>query len=86
MATKRRGPKLAPPLPRERLALPGVLALGALVTLVLGLPGVALGLLFAAMGAWLVVMGRHRRWKGAPQTGYILLGLGAIVVVVALLG
>jgi len=88
MATKskRRGaPRLAPPIPRARLALPGGLALACLIALVLSLYGVALGLLFAALGAWLVIVGRHRRWKGAPEAGYLLVGLGAIIAVWALI-
>jgi hypothetical protein len=88
MATKskRRGaPRLAPPLPRGRLAIPGIIALGCLIALVLGSYGLALGLLFATLGTWLAVVGRHRRWKGAPEAGYVLIGLGAVVSVVALL-
>lgn len=88
MATRTRSKgasRLASPLPRERLALPGGIVLASIVALVLGYAGVAAGLFFAALGVWLVIVGRHRRWKGAPEAGYLLIGLGVIVAVVALL-
>jgi hypothetical protein len=79
--TTRRSPG---PLPRNLWIAPGVALLAALVAAVVGYLGAATGFLFAAMGAALVVVGRHRRWKGAPEAGYLLGAVGLIIFILAM--
>lgn len=75
--------KAPPPLPRPLLLIPGAVLLVAIVMAVAGQPGLAAGALLAAIGLWLVVVGRHRRWKGAPEGGYVMIAFGVLVVVLA---
>lgn len=81
MARKRTAPT---PLPRKLWFLPGGLMLLAFILLIAGAAGVATAMLFGAIGAWLVVVGRHRRWKGAPEAGYLMAGIGVFILVLAL--
>jgi hypothetical protein len=75
-----------PPIPKNLLLVPGALVAVALIVAILGYFGVATGVLLGAVGAWLVVVGRHRRWKGAPEAGYVLAGVGLLVILLALFG
>jgi len=79
--SKRKAP---PPLPRQLLLIPGIILLAAIVLAVLGFLGFAAAALLGAIGAWLVVMGKHRRWKGAPEGGYVMIGFGVLIVLLAL--
>jgi hypothetical protein len=72
------------PLPRNLWIPPGVALLAALVAAAVGYLGAATGFLIAGIGAALVVFGRHRRWKGAPEAGYLLAAVGLIIFIVAL--
>lgn len=81
MAKTRKGP---PPLPRKVLIPPAALLLVSIVLAILGFFGFAAGVLLAAVGTWLALVGRHRRWKGAPEGGYVLIGFGVLIVVLAL--
>lgn len=73
-----------PPLPREKYIPPAVSLLAALILLLLGYSGFAGALLFAGIGLWLHAIGKHRRWKGAPEVGYLLIGIGVVIVLVNL--
>lgn len=83
MATKSRR-KAPPPLPRNLLIPPAAILAIAVIVAVLGFFGIATGLLLGAVGVWLVVTGRHRRWKGAPEAGYVLCGTGVVIILLAL--
>ncbi len=86
MATRTRRSKNAPPpITANLLLIPGLLLVAALVALIAGLGGVAAGLLLAGLGMGLVSVGKHRRWKGAPEAGWLLVGVGVIIALVALL-
>lgn len=84
MATRTKRRSKPSPLPQTHWLAPGGLLLAALIALVIGYGGIAAGLLLGAIGAWLVVMGRHRRWKGAPEAGYLLSGAGLLIIVLAI--
>jgi hypothetical protein len=81
MATRSKTP---PPVPRILLAPPAVLLLIAVVLAILGTPGVAAGVLLIALGTWLALVGKHKRWKGSAQGGYVLVGFGLLVILLAL--
>jgi hypothetical protein len=81
MATRKKGP---PPVPHTLLIGPGVALLVAIVLAVMGMPGFAAGVLLGAIGLWLTLVGRHKRWKGAPEAGYVLIGTGALIIILAL--
>jgi len=75
--------KSPPPVPRNKLIPPGAILLGAIVLAILGYLGIATGLLLGALGTWLLLVGKHRRWKGAPEAGYVLCGTGLIIILLA---
>jgi hypothetical protein len=83
MSTRTRRNPVRTPLPRAYWLAPGLLLLAALVVFIAGLHGVAAGFLVGSVGAWLVVMGRHRRWKGAPEAGYLLCAVGLFIILAA---
>ena len=85
MATKSRRSS-PPPVARNQYILPGAILLVALIVAIFGYLGIATGLLLGAVGAWLYVVGRHRRWKGAPEAGYLLAGVGVLVILLAVFG
>lgn len=73
-----------PPLPFQKLfpALGALLV--ALVLLILGYSGFAGALFFVGIGLWLHTVGKHRRWKSAPEVGYLLIGIGVVIALVNL--
>jgi hypothetical protein len=83
MATRSRRSS-PPPVSRNQLILPGALVVIAIIVAIVGYFGIGTGILLGAVGAWLVVVGRHRRWKGAPEAGYLLAGVGLLIIILAL--
>ena len=74
------------PLLRHPLLFPSVLAAIALLFLVSGSGAFAFAFLMFALGLFLWMMGKARRWKGAPEAGYIVGGIGLLVAFMQLLG
>ncbi len=74
------------PLLQHPLLFPSVLAALALLLLIAGSGAFAFAFLMFALGLFLWMMGKARRWKGAPEAGYIVAGIGALVALMALLG
>lgn len=74
------------PFLRHPLLFPAVLAAVALLFLVSGSGALAFAFLMFALGLFLWMMGKARRWKGAPEAGYIVGGIGLLVALMALLG
>ena len=68
------------------LLFPGVLAALALLLLVAGSGALAFSFLMFALGLFMWMMGKARRWKGAPEAGYIVAGIGALVAIFSLIG
>ena len=73
-------------LVRLPLLLPGVLVALALVLLLAGSGALAFSFLMFGLGLFMWMMGKARRWKGAPEAGYIVAGIGALVAIFSLIG
>lgn len=76
--------KTPPPVPRILLVPPAALLLIAVVLAILGMLGVGAGILLIAIGTWLALVGKRKRWKGSAQGGYVLIGFGLLVILLAL--
>lgn len=74
------------PLLQHPLLFPSVLAALALLLLIAGSGAFAFAFLMFALGLFLWMMGKARRWKGAPEAGYIVAGVGLVVALMALFG
>ncbi len=68
------------------LLAPGVFAGVALLLLILGQNAYAFASLLLALGLLLYLMGKTRRWKGAPQAGMVVMGAAVIIALTVLLG
>lgn len=66
--------------------VPGVFAVVALLFLLLGEGAYAFASLLLALGSLLYLMGKAKRWKGAPQAGLVVAAVGLFIAVWALLG
>ena len=71
---------------RLPLLFPGVLAALALLLLIAGNGTFAFVFLMFALGLLMWMMGKARRWKGAPEAGLIVAGIGALVAIFSLIG
>ena len=71
---------------RLPLLFPGVLAAIALVLLFAGSGALAFSFLMFALGLFMWRRGKARRWKGAPEAGYIVAGIGALVLIFSFIG
>ena len=71
---------------RLPLLLPGILAVLALVLLLTGSGALAFAFLMFAIGLLMWMMGKARRWKGAPEAGMIVAGIGALVLLFSFIG
>ncbi len=80
--------KSAPSRPfwQHPLLFPAVLAVFALLFLTSGDGAFAFAFLLGALGAALYTMGKARRWKGAPEAGMVVGGIGLITALYALFG
>ena len=74
------------PFWQHPLLFPAVLAALALGLLIAGSGAFAFAFLMFALGAAMYLVGKARRWKGAPEAGYIVAGIGAVVALMALFG
>ena len=74
------------PLLQHPLLFPGVLAVIALLLLFMGNGALAFAFLLFALGLLMWMMGKARRWKGAPQAGIVVAGIGALVLISSLVG
>ncbi len=88
MATRSRSSAPVTPRPgwQHPFLLPGVLAVAALLFLLSGAAVFALGFVLGALGALLYLMGKAKRWKGAPEAGLLVCGVAAIIALWALVG
>lgn len=68
------------------LLVPGVLIAFAALFLISGDGAFAFAFLLGALGAAMYLVGKARRWKGAPEAGMIVGVVGVIVALWALFG
>lgn len=66
------------------LLIPAALLVFAVLLLIAGDGAMAAGFLLAAIGSALVLVGRARRWKGAPEAGWLIAIGGALLALYAL--
>ena len=66
------------------LLVPGVLAVFSLLFLVSGDGAFAFAFLMGALGMAMYLVGKARRWKGAPEAGMIVGAIGVILALWAL--
>ena len=71
---------------RFPLLFPSILAVLALLLLMAGNGALAFAFLMFALGLLMWMMGKARRWKGAPEAGIIVAGIGAVVAIFSLIG
>lgn len=74
------------PLLQHPLLFPGVLGAIALLLLFVGNGALAFSFLMFGLGLFMWMMGKARRWKGAPEAGYIVAGIGLLVAIFSLIG
>jgi len=67
------------------MSFPAGIALLGIIVAIVGYVGVGVGLMIGSIGAMLYTVGKHWRWKGAPEAAYIFAGLGLLIIVLALL-
>jgi hypothetical protein len=82
---KRSRRQAPPPLTVPQMAFPGGIAILGIIVAIVGYLGVGVGLMIASIGAMLYTVGKHWRWKGAPEAAYIFGALGLLIIVMALL-
>ncbi|CAN5514324.1 hypothetical protein BH23BAC4_BH23BAC4_07780 [soil metagenome] len=81
----KRSRRQAPPaLTPAQMAFPGGIALLGIIVAIVGYVGVGSGLMVASIGAMLYTVGKHWRWKGAPEAAYIFAGVGLLIIIMAL--
>ena len=71
---------------RFPLLFPALLGTIALVLLVMGKGALAFAFLMFGLGLLLWMMGKARRWKGAPEAGIIVAAIGGVVAIMSLIG
>ncbi len=74
------------PIIRRPLLFPAVLTAIALLLLIVGNGAFAFAFLMFGLGLFMWMMGKARRWKGAPEAGIIVAGIGALVAIFSLIG
>ena len=83
MATKSATPR---PFWQHPLLLPAVFAAIAFLFLVSGDGAFAFAFILFALGLAMYLVGKARRWKGAPGAGIVVAGIGLVTALWALLG
>ncbi len=76
----------APPRPvwQHPLVFPAVLAALAVLFLLSGNGGLAFAFVLGAIGAAMYMMGKARRWKGAPEAGLLVCAAGVVMALLVL--
>jgi hypothetical protein len=88
MATKSvsKKPESPRPLWQHPLLFPAVFTAIAFLFLVSGDGAFAFAFLLFALGLAMYLVGKARRWKGAPGAGLVVVGIGVVMALWALLG
>ena len=82
----RTSPDTGRPFWQHPLLLPGVLVVLAILAFLSSDGTFAFAFVLGALGTALYTLGKANRWKGAPEAGLLVAGIGALTAIWALVG